>query len=119
MSEQKIIKEFACPHCGETETCTRVAVEPLIQSGKVPEDAPIAAEKIPIPLISPERSSGLTIPFIFYEFDYCFGCGTKYLVRVSTFDAPIKLGPAPGMGGQGMNPFGQNFGGPPMPFGRG
>ncbi len=118
MAEQHIIKTFACPHCGSIETVTQIAMEPLIESGKIAKGTPVSAQKIMVPLLPVEKITGLTATVLVIERDYCAECGTEYTIRVSTVEAPIQMKP-PG----GQNPFGgQGFrypGGMPPGIGRG
>ena len=97
--EVKVLKTFSCPHCGETETVTGLAVQEQIERGKIKPGTPYSMRKEVVPLLEPQ-TAGLTVPVMVRHLDVCAKCGFEYTTKVETLDAPIKMGP---MGGTPPN----------------
>ena len=112
MPEQpKIIREFKCTKCGASETVTGLALQPLMDNGKIPKDTPYALRREPVPLLQPSQVA-LTAPVLVVSWDICAKCGTLYPVRAEVVEAPIT---SQQVSGKGQSPFG--FGGPLPPGG--
>ncbi len=116
MPETTLIAEFKCPKCNrwwprlirklfkqpEPTTVTKVAIQPYKDSGKIPQEAPVASRRVQVPLLQPTQVS-LTIPILVGSYDNCLECGREYLVRAEVIIAPMTVKAMPG---PGQNPFG-------------
>jgi len=98
MPEVKLLKEFKCPHCGEGETITGLALAEIIKRGLCKEGTPYSMQKVIVPLIDPGIAQ-LTVPVMIVHQDVCANCGTPYCIRVEAMDAPITMvqGPKGGL----------------------
>ena len=97
MPESKIIGDFpSCPDCGEIQTISQKAVEPLKESGKLPKDSFSRLETKIVPLEQP-RLATVSVPCIVSHFDICASCGRQRCTRVEIINMPIQMAqPGPG-----------------------
>ncbi len=116
MPEAKLIREFKCPKCSSwwsrffrwllrkplEGTVTGLALQPLMEKGKVPKDTSYALRRELVPLLQPPQVT-LTSPVLVVSWDICAKCGTLHPVRAEVVEAPITMQPA---GGKGGSPFG-------------
>jgi hypothetical protein len=103
-----------CPHCGCTETLTKLAWDEEAEKGRVNKDTPVAAEHLKVPLIDPTKTIGITGGILLLHVDWCANpeCGRRRLVKAEVVTGKVGIGPPPGQ--QGWPSGGQGFGMPPF-----
>ncbi len=98
-----------CPHCGSTETVTKLAWDEEAEKGRVNLDTPVAAEHIQTPLIDPKKPVGVSAGILVLHIDWCANpeCGGRRLTKAEVLQGAVGMGPAPGQkGGPGAGPSG-------------
>lgn len=99
MAESSFPMSFdKCPHCGSTETITELAWQEEAEAGRVNEDTPVQAATVPVALVDPTKTIGITARILRLDLDYCAGCGAPRCVRASIQQGQVQMGPPPGIG---------------------
>lgn len=81
-----------CPDCGSTERVTELAMQEMEAEKGIKRENPfVSMEKAGIPLASPLKIVGVTVPILVCHYDVCAGCGLRRCVRAEIIDAPMKF----------------------------
>ena len=90
MSEIKILGEFKCPICKGEKRALTVAHKALKERGLEEPQTLCWREREVVPLLDMNKAV-LSMPVITFYTDYCLGCGSPYVFRIDTQDAPIQF----------------------------
>jgi len=94
-----------CPHCGHTETLTKLAWQEEITGES--RDMQVASRQAIVQLIDPRKGIGLTATALVLRFDICANpkCGLERCVGALKVKGPVKA-QMPGQPGQKQMPPG-------------